>query len=88
LRNLKYGRHPDFKGHSDSVTSVAFSVDGKYLASGSDDNTVRLWSVEVQKEVAVLQRHTASVSSIAFSPNGKYLASGSLDKTIILWNVE
>jgi WD40 repeat protein len=46
LRNLKYGRYPDFIGHSESVSSVAFSPDGKYLASGSYDNIVKLWSVE------------------------------------------
>jgi WD40 repeat protein len=45
LRNLKYGRYPDFIGHSESAWSVAFSPDGKYLASGSWDNTVKLWSV-------------------------------------------
>ncbi len=45
LRNLKYGRYLDFIGHSDYVWSVAFSPDGKYLASGSYDNTVKLWSV-------------------------------------------
>ncbi len=46
LRNLKYGRYPDFIGHSSEVWSVALSPDGKYLASGSQDNTVKLWSVE------------------------------------------
>ncbi len=46
LTNLKYRRYPDFIGHSDYVYSVAFSPDGKYLASGSRDETVNLWSVE------------------------------------------
>ncbi len=61
LRNLKYGRYTDFIGHSSSVISIAFSPDGKYLASGSYDNTVKLWSVESQKEVTTLHGHIKSV---------------------------
>ncbi len=57
LRNLKYGRYLYFIGHSSWVYSVAFSPDGKYLASGSIDKKVKLWSVESQKEVTTLQGH-------------------------------
>ncbi len=87
LRNLKYGRYPDFIGHSSGVLSVAFSPDGKYLASGSQDYTVKLWNVELQKEVTTLRGHRYSVYSVAFSPDGKYLASGSGDNTVKLWSV-
>ncbi len=45
LRNLKYGKYPDFIGHISYVNSIAFSPDGKYLASGSYDNTVKLWNI-------------------------------------------
>jgi WD40 repeat protein len=58
------------------------------LASGSYDNTVKLWNAESQKEVTTLQGHRYSVESVAFSPDGKYLASGSKDNTVKLWSVE
>ncbi len=88
LINLKYGRYPDFIGHSSMIFSVTFSPDGKYLASGSRGSTIRLWSVESQKEVTTLQGYHECVYSVAFSPDGKYLASGSRDKTVTLWSVE
>jgi WD40 repeat protein len=58
------------------------------LASGSEDNTVKLWNVESQKEVITLQGHSSEVYSVAFSQDGKYLASGSYDKTVKLWSIE
>jgi WD40 repeat protein len=48
-----------------------------YLASGSEDKTVKLWSVESQKEVTTLESHSHYIYSVTFSPDGKYLASGS-----------
>jgi WD40 repeat protein len=74
--------------YSWSVESIAFSPNGKFLASGSSDKTVKLWSVESQKQVTRLQGHSSLVKSVAFSPDGKLLASGSADKTVKLWNVE
>jgi WD40 repeat protein len=88
LRDIKYGRYPDFIGHKDVVNSIVFSDDSKYLASGSYDNTVKLWNVETQKDIFTLQGYSLRVTSIAFSPDSKYLVSGSDDKTIKLWNVE
>jgi WD40 repeat protein len=58
------------------------------LASGSSDKTVKLWSVESQKEVTTLQGHDNTVNSVAFSPDGKYFASGSWDNTVKLWSLE
>ncbi len=65
------------QGHSAFVSSVAFSPDGKYLASSSKDTTLRLWSLESHKEVSTLQGHSNTVYSVAFSPDSKYLVSGS-----------
>jgi WD40 repeat protein len=70
------------------VWSVAFSPDGKTLASGSYDNTIKLWRVSDGRLMKTLTGHGSSVLSVAFSPDGKTLASGSEDNTIKLWGVE
>src|SRR5438876_127611 len=74
-------------GHSGFVLSVAFSPDGKMLASGSADNTIKLWDVASGQELKTLKGHSGSVYSVAFSADGKTVASGSRDTTIRLWNV-
>jgi WD40 repeat protein len=74
------------EGHSSSVSSVAFSPNGKQVVSGSHDNTVRLWDAVTGAALQTLEGHSSSVSSVAFSPNGKQVVSGSNDNTVRLWD--
>ncbi|MFN8498685.1 MAG: hypothetical protein U0641_12605 [Anaerolineae bacterium] len=78
-------------GHSSSLKGVAFSPDGKTLASASADETIRLWDVSNPQQAvplgSPLKGHSGVVENVAFSPDGKTLASASNDSTIILWDV-
>ncbi|KAF9001167.1 WD40-repeat-containing domain protein [Cyathus striatus] len=77
------------KGHNNSVSSVAFSPDGKLVVSGSVDKTIKIWDVHTGQVIAgPLQGHTDGVTSVAFSPNGKKVISGSHDKTIQIWDIK
>ncbi len=69
------------------MTSLVFSSDGKTLASGSRDSTIRLWDVETGKELRIFHHHPR-VNSVSFSSDGKTFASGSDANTIKLWNVK
>jgi WD40 repeat protein len=75
----------ELAGHSRKVTSLAFRPDGKELASGSHDGTVRLWDVLTGAERAVLHEHTYRITALAFSPDNHTLASGSSDGIVKLW---
>ncbi|MFN7216626.1 NACHT and WD repeat domain-containing protein [Microcystis sp.] len=76
------------EGHNSNVNSVSFSSDGKTLATGSDDKTIKLWNVQTGQEIRTLTGHNGIVNSVSFSSDGKTLASDSSDNTIKLWNVE
>jgi WD40 repeat protein len=77
-----------FRGHTDIVTGVAFSPDGKQLVTASADGSVRLWDVATGTELHRFPGVPGGTFGAAFSPDGKYVASGGIDGTARLWNVQ
>lgn len=86
LHNLDADQ-PRILGSCGRITSIAFSPDGKYLASGSWDETVRLWNVQTG-QTRVLGKNCSRINCIAYSRNGEHVAACSLDGRIRIWNVD
>jgi RNA polymerase sigma factor (sigma-70 family) len=76
----------DSDGQHGGVVAIAFSADGRWLASGGYDGSVRLWDVDTGKAIHVMRGHGREVTSVVFSRDGNVLTSGSRDQTICLWN--
>jgi WD40 repeat protein len=87
LRDLATGRLVrKLEGHRATVKCVAFAPDGRTLASGSDDMSIRLWEPSTGRTITTLTGHTAAVDALAFSPDGKLVAAQSLDNTVRIWD--
>ncbi len=77
-----------FAGHEADIFRFSFSPDGKHVASGSRDATVRVWEADTGQRVAVLTSHTDRVIGVKFSADSRWLASTSADGTIFVWDCE
>ena len=76
-----------YRGHSDTVNTVAWSPDGSFIASGSSDETVHVWDAVTGDLFLTYSGHSEAVTSLAWSPDGMKIASGSLDGTVHVWSV-
>jgi WD40 repeat protein len=86
LSTLFHKNQRTFLGHTADVRSVVFSPDGSRIASGSEDQTVKVWDVISGKTILTLAGHKGLVTSVAFSREGRQIASGSDDGTVKLWD--
>jgi WD40 repeat protein len=87
LLELDTGRRPALEGHGGEVHTLAAAPQGRKLATGSFDRTIKLWDMATGKEITTFEGHKSSVDSVAFSPDGKLLGSGSNDRTVKLWDL-
>lgn len=75
-----------FAGHEQDIYSLDFASNGRQIASGSGDHTVRVWDIEQNREVLSLLIEDG-VTTVAISPGGDYVAAGSLDKSVRVWDI-
>jgi len=75
-------------GHTSGVVDIAYSPDGRKIATGSGDASAKSWDATTGKELFTLTGHSAELRPVVFSPDGKFLATGSGDNTAKIWDVE
>ena len=76
------------QGHGRAVDKVAFSRDGKFLATAGTDNTIKIWDLAAKRDLITLTGHTSNIDSIDFSPDGRLLASAGDDGSTFLWDAK
>ncbi|KAJ3428050.1 wd repeat-containing protein wdr-5.2-related [Anaeramoeba flamelloides] len=86
--NLGDSKATRLTGHTKWVNCLAYSPDGKTIATGSNDETIKLWNADNGELKKTLAGHTQCVNCLAYSPDGKTIATGSNDDTIKLWNAD
>jgi uncharacterized protein with WD repeat len=74
-------------GHANTVMSVSYSPDGQYVASGSYDNSIKIWSAAQGTCLHTWSGHSECVTSVSYSPDGQYLASSSEDDSVKVWSM-
>ncbi|MFX1546684.1 MAG: hypothetical protein ACFFCU_10830 [Promethearchaeota archaeon] len=74
--------------HSGKLFAVAYSPDGKIIATGGEDRVVKLWETETRNEIRKLEKHTGAIKDLTFSPDGKMLVSCGVDTNIVIWNIK
>lgn len=86
--SAQFSETETFRGHVGNITTLAWSPDSRWLASGANnDSVIHIWDVTNNSEVMTLRGHEGWIRSLAFSPDGKYLASGSTDLSIRIWDI-
>jgi WD40 repeat protein len=79
-------KHFTYSGHSDYVSDLAWSPDGKRIASASGDHTVQVWNASDGSHALIYRGHSQDVSALAWSPNGKYIVSGDINGETQIWD--
>jgi WD40 repeat protein len=87
LFDVKSGQQLALEGHTGAVLALACSPDGRTIATGDRDGTIRLWAADLRKELWRFNRSAGEVQCLAFSPDGRTLATGSQDRRLSLWEV-
>ncbi|MBX7044262.1 MAG: hypothetical protein K1X86_00365 [Ignavibacteria bacterium] len=83
----KSGFINNFTGHNDQVFYVVVSPDGNFLASGSKDETAKVWNISTGKSIKTFKDHSDDVNAVCFSPDSKYVVTASDDKTVKVWDI-
>lgn len=88
LQNDIFDNFVPLEGHSDGIFDVAWHPTLPLIASGSRDNTIRLWDLDTVETIRILEGHTDDIEVVVFDPFGEILVSGGRDNNIIMWNIE